>query len=378
MNKMISPTVLLAFALVFTASCAKPAAEEQPQVVKIGMDLALTGSAAAWGWPNYAGAKLHIQQINESQDNYELELIAEDDASDCEQSVNAAMKLITVEEVVALIGTVNSQCTLMVVPITQEHQIPQFTTSVGTAITQQGSDYIFRVQAPNDYSTEQIVDYAVGTMGLKSIAALYSNDEYGKSGAEGVAAALQRRGMDTVAYESFVKGDRDFTAQLTIVRDAGADALYISGDYVAAALMAEQMKGLGMDIPIIGSAGYGYPEYADLGGDAINGTVFVETFYPFLEDPATQQFGEAFVKEYQKEPSAAAAQAYDMVGLIYTAIERAGTIDRQVVKDYVAGLSKDEPYIGVLGPIWFDDNGDPAFPMLKLMWQDGQVQLLER
>lgn len=383
MKKLISLLLLLvvvASLLGSVAGCASPTPEpeEGPKVIKIGLVMALTGSSAAWGWSNYAAANLHAKQINEAQDEYEIVIIDEDDASNCDQSVSGAMKLITEDEVVALLGTVNSQCTLLVIPLTQQHEVPHFSTCTGTALTQQGSDYFFRTNATNIWATEQLCEYVVDDKGMTKVAILYSNDEYGLSGAEGLAAALGRRGLEPVAYETFNLNDKDFTGQLTIVRDSGAEAVYVLGNYVVSALMAKQMQELGMDVPILGTSGYGYPEYAELGGDATNGTIFVEVFYPLEDDPKAWEFRTAFYREYNREPNTNAAMTYDSIGIIYEAIKQAGKVDRQVVRDYAASLTAESPYKGATGDVYFDETGELSFSLAKLMWQDGKVVLLKR
>jgi len=355
-----------------------PVPEEGPKVVKVGLVMALTGDSAMWGWSNYAAAKLRAEEINAAQDEYEIQIIAEDDASNCDQSVSGALKLITEDKVDVLEGTVNSSCTLLIVPVTAEYKVPHLTTSVGTAITRQGSNYIFRIQTPIEWSTEQLVEYVVEDMGLTKIAVLYSNDEYGKSGAEGVKAALERRGLEPAAYETYVTTDKDFTGQLSIVQQAGADAVCHIGSIVAGALTVRQMRDLGMDQQFLAPVGYGYAEFPELAGDAANGTVFVEPFYPLLDDPNVKPFREAFVREYQREANTNAAMTYDSIGMIYEAVSQAGRVDREVIREYLAGLTPEDPYTGVMGDIYFDEKGDPLVSMVKLMWQDAEAVFLKR
>ena len=371
-------TLLVSFVGATTGCRPTPEAKEGPKVVKIGLVMALTGDAAMWGWSNYAAARLRAEEINEAQDEYEIQIIAEDDASNCDQSVSGALKLITEDEVDVLEGTVNSSCTLLVVPITAEYKVPHLTTSVGTAITRQGSKYIFRIQTPIEWSTEQLVEYAVEDMGFTKIAVLYSNDEYGKSGAEGMKAALERRGLEPAAYETYVTTDKDFTGQLSIVQQAGADAVCHIGSVVAGALTIRQMRDLGMDQQFIAPVGYGYHEFPELAGDAANGTVFVEPFYPLLDNPMVKPFREAFLREYQREPNTNAAMTYDSIGMIYEAVSQAGKVDREVIREYLAGLTPEHPYSGVMGDIYFDEKGDPVVSMVKLMWQDGEAVFLMR
>lgn len=377
----VSAMLLLAVMLIgVAAGCgvSAPPAPQGPQEIRIGLVMALTGSSAAWGWSNYAAANLHADQINARQDEYEVVIITEDDASSCDQSLSGAIKLLTEDKVVALLGTVNSQCTLMVIPVTQEHKVPHFSTCTGTALTQQGSPYFFRTNATNSWATEQLADYVIGEQGMSRIAILYSNDEYGLSGAEGMQQALATRGLEPVVFETFNLNDKDFTGPLTVLKRSDADAVYILGNYTVSALMARQMREMGIDIPILGTSGYGYPEYAELGGEAVNGTIFVEAFYPLADDPEIAAFRDAFYREYNRDPNTNAAMTYDSIGIIFEAVQKAGKVDPQVITDYAKGLTAENPYKGATGDVWFDETGELSFPLLKLMWQDGEAVLLSR
>lgn len=350
----------------------------QQQVIKIGVVGPLTGQFAAVGQSQITGAEMRAKEINAAGGRYRIELVSEDDASNCDQSVNATVKVITKDNVVAVLGAMNSPCALAMVPVTRRYRTPQFTAGVGTAITKQGSDYVFRIAVGANGQTKELADYAVDKLGQQKIAVLYSDDEYGASMANGFKEALAARGMQPAAFESFPRADQDFTGQLTKVKASGATALYPVGSFVAAALIAKQAKQLGMSLQLLGDTGNASPKYIELGGEAVEGTVLVEPFTPADPDPRMQAFAKSYRDQYGRDPDGWVAELYDTVEMIHQAALKSGKIDRQSVRDYAAGLRTSGGFQGILGNWTFDPSGEAKFPLYKVQVKGGQKVIVAR
>jgi branched-chain amino acid transport system substrate-binding protein len=348
------------------------------ETIRIGVVGALTGAFAAVGQSQLTGAEMKAREINVAGGKYKIELVSEDDASNCNQSANATVKLITQNRVSAILGAVNSPCALAMVPLTRRYKVPQFTFGVGGAITQQGSEWVFRVAVGTNGQTRELVNYAVKVLKKDKIAVLYSDDEYGASMANGFKNALEAIGMKPSAMETFPRDDQDFTGQLTTVKRSGATALYPTGSIVAGALIAKQAKQLGMDLQILGDTGNASPKYIELGGDAVEGSVLVEPFTPADPDPKIQAFVAKYKGEYGRDPDGWVAEMYDAVGMIYEAVTQAGKVDSNAIRDHVAGLTPARPYVGILGKWSFDKAGDALFPLYKVQVKGGQKVVLGR
>ncbi len=348
------------------------------QVIKIGVVGPLTGAFAAGGQSQLTGAEMRAKEINAAGGKYKIELVSHDDASNCDQSVNATVKVITQDNVVAVIGAMNSPCALAMVPITRRYSTPQFTAGVGTAITQQGSEWIFRVAVAAPGQTKELAEYAVKKLNHQKIAVLYSDDEYGASMATGFKAALAAMKMEPAAYESFPRADQDFTGQLTKIKSSGATAMFATGSYTAAALIAKQARQLGMKVQQLGDTGNATPKYAELGGEAVDGAVVVEPFTPADPDPKVQSFVKRYKDQYGRDPDGWVAEMYDTVSIIHEAVNKSGKIDRKVVRDHAAGLRKGTPYTGILGTWSFSETGDAVFPLYKVQIKGNQKVILER
>ena len=357
-------------------SIAAPAYTQQ--VIKIGVVGALTGQFAAVGQSQLTGAEMRAKEINATGGKYKIELISNDDASNCDQSVNATIKMITQDNVVAVLGAVNSPCALAMVPITRRYSTPQFTFGVGTAITQQGSEWVFRTAVGAPGQTRELAEYAVKKLGHQKIAVLYADDEYGGSMATGFKAALAAQNMQPAAFESYPRADQDFTGQLTKIKASGATALFATGSYTASALIAKQARQLGLKIQHLGDTGNATPKYAELGGEAVDGAVLVEPFTPADPDPKVQAFVKRYKDQYGRDPDGWVAEMYDTVSIILEAVTRSGKIDRKTIRDYAAGLRTGTPYSGILGTWSFAENGDAIFPLYKVQIKGGQKVILTR
>jgi branched-chain amino acid transport system substrate-binding protein len=367
----------VAGAVFMVVGAASEAAHAQ-QIIRIGVVGPLTGAFAAGGQSQLTGAEMRAKEINAAGGKYKIEILAEDDASNCDQSANATVKLATKDNVVAVIGALNSPCALAMVPITKRYKVPQFTPGVGASITKQGSDWVFRTAVAAAGQTKVLASFTTKELGQTKIAVLYSDDEYGASMANGFKDALAGLGLAPAAFESFPRADQDFTGQLTKIKAAGATALYAVGAYTASALIAKQAKQLGMSLQLIGDTGNATPKYIELGGEAVEGAVVIEPFTPVDPDPKVQDFTKRYRDQYGRDPDGWVAEMYDTVEIIRQAVEKAGKPDRQAVRDFAASLKEDTPFRGLLGQWVYDSTGDVTFPLYKVQIKDGKKTIIGR
>jgi branched-chain amino acid transport system substrate-binding protein len=365
--------------LLVTACAPKPAAPEK--VIKIGVVGPLTGDFAMVGTSQLTGAEMKADEINAAGGDIRIELLSEDDASNCDQSVNATTKLSTQEGAHVILGACNSPCALAMVPVTEKHKTPQFTFGVGAAITEQGSDWIFRVALTCAAQAKELAQFAVKELGHTKFAVMYTDDEYGASCANGFKDALTEMDMEPVAFLSFPRGDKEFSGQLTTVQGSGATAMYVTGDVAGSALIAKQVMDFGLDLQLLGDTGNASPRFAELAGEASIDTLVVEPFTPADPDPKIQEFVAQYLEKYDREADGWVVEMYDTVGLIYEAVaeaDKAGKIDwgspesiRQAIHDYAVGLTADSAYVGVLPGIYFTETGDAYFPLYKVRFKEG-------
>jgi branched-chain amino acid transport system substrate-binding protein len=365
--------LILGFFILFGIGCISARPGWAQEAVKIGLVGPLTGSFASMGESQRTGAEMRADELNTA--GAKITLLTEDDNSDCNQSANATIKLMTQSKVIAIIGADNSPCALAMVPLTQRYKVPQFTFGVGSAITQQGSHYVFRVAPAAPQQTKALAAFVVNTLKKSRVAIMYSDDEYGASMANGMKQALSDLGMQPVASEVFPRADQDFTGALSTIKRANPDALFTTGSYTASALIAKQAKQLGLDVQILGDTGNATPKYAELGGAAVEGAVLVQPFAPTDPTPRIQDFVAKFKAKYHRVPDGWSAEVYDVIGMINEAVA-SGHEDAESIRAHVAGFTPGKPYQGVLGAWSFDAKGDSTFPLKFIQIKNGQSELL--
>lgn len=354
--------------------------EDELIVIKIGVVGPLTGDFAAGGYSQLNGAQMKADELNaleeEAGGNIRIEIIAEDDASNVDQSINAATKVITQDEVHALVGAFNSPATLAVVPIAQKYEVPQFTVSTGTSITEQGSKWIFRLNPPAPIQALDLAKYAVEELGHTELAVAYTRDEYGMTTANAFEAALLDMGIELAANEPWTRGDKDYTGLISRIKSTPATALFLTGSIADFALIVRQLEQIGVDIQILGDTGMASPEYIELAGSAADGSIIVEPFSAASEDEEVQTFVSKYTELFGREPDSWSAECYDGIGIIYEAVKQSGEVSRQIIRDYTAALAKGSGYKGILGEVYFDETGDPVFSLYKTIIVEGQKEIL--
>jgi branched-chain amino acid transport system substrate-binding protein len=325
--------------------------------IVLGMETSLSGSDAAFGEANRDGARLAIKQANADGgilDGRKVELQADDDEARPEVAVGICKKYSTRA---AVMLTSFSYTSIPCAEVT-ENKIPQI-AMVATShdLTEQGNEWIFRVPVPDTRVAADVIGYAAD-QGYERVALIHANDDFGNAGAESLEAAAKEKGLDMVAKETFVVGDREFSAQLGSIADAKPDVVLSWGNFAEAAAIVKQRGNFGLeDTPWIESDGAASPEYVELGGDATTGVLYSSHWSETFESPTNAEFIAAFEEEYGRRPDLFATEGYTAALVAIKALEEAGTDDEQKVRDAVAATDLETP----MGKISFDEKGDPSY-----------------
>lgn len=343
-------------------------AEGGDKVIKIGMVGPLTGDYATYGVSVRNGVQTAIDEINAEGgiNGYTLKLIAEDSKGQSTEAANAVQKLIDQDKVTAIVGAVLSGETATVAPIAQDSGVLMVTpSSTAPGLTDVG-DYIFRNVITDDAQAQQMAEYAVTQLGLNKFAVIYANNDYGVALKDNFIAKAQELGATIVGVESYLDGDEDFRAQLTKIGN-GAEALYVAGYYTEAAKIAQQARRQGIEARLLGADGFYSEKLVELGGDAVEGSVFTAGFYSGDTSEAVQAFVSNYKQKYSQEPDMFAANAYDTMKIVAQALAKAGN-DRAALKDEMFNI-KDFP--GVTGNTSFDANGEAVKDVVFLRVENG-------
>jgi branched-chain amino acid transport system substrate-binding protein len=308
--------------------------------IKVGEYASLTGKDATFGQSQHKGIVLAIEELNAGGGvlGKQIELVHEDNQSKAGESATIARKLISRDKVVALLGEVASTRSLEVAPIAQGAKIPMISpAATNPAVTEKGN-YIFRVCFIDPFQGTVMAKFAKDDLKAKKVATLTSVSNAYSVGLAKYFKETFTKGGGTVAIEQkYNEGDKDFRAQLTAIRAAHVDAVFVPGYYTEAALIVRQARGLGLDIPFIGGDGWESEKLIEIGGEALNGCYYSTHFSPENKDPNVTQFVEKFKKRWDNEtPDAFAALGYDAARVLADAMKRAGTTEGPKVRDALA------------------------------------------
>ncbi len=361
------------------AGCNKsgPAAEDDAGVIKVGEFASLTGGSASFGQSSHKGTVLAIEEINAAGGVLEkkLKLITEDDQSTAGQPATIARKLISQDKIVALLGEVASSKSLEAAPICQQNKIPMISpASTNPKVTEVG-DYIFRVCFIDPFQGTVMAKFAL-SKGYKKVAVLTDvKQDYAVGLAEFFKKHLVEAGGEVVREQKYSTGDKDFKPQLTSLKAAEPDAIFIPGYYAEVSLIAKQAKMLGITVPLLGGDGWVGDSLIKVAGDALNGSFLSCHFSSDDQDPVVQEFVTKFKAKYGEVPDDMAALGYDSAMILAEAIKRAGTTDGEKLRDAIAA-TKDHK--GVTGVITLDAQRNATKPAVILGIVDQKFQFIEK
>jgi branched-chain amino acid transport system substrate-binding protein len=347
-------SVIALLALSSLVLAAAPAGEP----VKLGFFMSITGRDASFGEAALRGARLAVDDLNAAGGilGRPVELVVEDNRSLPGESATAAKKLITRSKVVALIGECASSRTLEAAPVAQAAGLPLVTpASTNPKVTAVG-DCIFRVCFADPFQGAVLATYAWKNLGLRRAALLIdSTAPYSVGLAEVFAKTFTALGGEIVASQKYSGGDKDFRAQLTAIRATRADALFLPGYYVEAGLAAQQSRELGLRATLLGGDGFEAPQLIEIGGPALEGTVYSTHYSAESPDPASRRFVAAYQARHGSVPVGLAALTYDSVQLVADAARRAGTTERAALKKALAATRN---FPGITGRTTLNDQRD--------------------
>lgn len=360
--------------LVFALSCdSRQKSGEDNSTIRIGFFGDLSGPTFNYGQSAVNGVLMAADEINQGGgiDGRKLDIVIEDDKGSPEIAANSTSKLINYYKVVAVIGAGASGNSLAAAPNAQSAKVPLISpSSTNPAVTQAG-DYIFRACFIDAFQGEVMARFAANTLKAKTAAIMVDfNSPYSRDLTEFFEFSFAKLDGHIVLKESYSQGDADYRGQLSVIKTAQPDAIYIPGYYGDVALIAKQARQLGIAQPLLGADGWDAPELWELGGDSLNGS-FISNHYS-ADDPSPNI--QTFVNNYRLRygnltPDAHAALAYDALRFLADAIQRAGTTEGPKLRDALAATKN---FPGVTGIISMDAGRNAVKPAVILQLQDGR------
>jgi branched-chain amino acid transport system substrate-binding protein len=362
--------IAVGFVFLAMAICS-PCAWGADNVIKVGFDISLTGDKPKVGEVSKYTAEMFKDEINKAggvkvgDKTYQLDFIYEDSESKAESATAAALKLITQDEALAIIGP---QASVEAVPageVCNSNSTPMISPWSTNPDTTKDRPYVFRACFLDPFQGPVAANFATDELKAKKAAVLYDiASDYPKGLAEFFKAAFEKiHGPGSVvAFETFTTKDTDFSAQLTKIKNSDADVLFLPQYYSEVALIVKQAHELGWHKPIMGSDSWGSADLMNLCGDDCKGLYFSTHYAAAGAKGATKEFIDKFQAKYGYVPDDVGALTWDAMGILVQAIKNTGGLtgkidkDREAVKDQ---LAKIKDYEGITGKMTFTPEGDP-------------------
>jgi len=367
------------FATLLISGC-KPGggSSDGASTIKVGEFASLTGKEATFGISSHEGTLMAIEEINAAGGilGKKLELLTEDTQSKAGEPATVVNKLIARDGVVAILGEVASSRSLEAAPICQQNKVPMISpSSTNPKVTQMG-DYVFRVCFIDPFQGTVMANFATRTLKAKKVAVFTDvKSDYSKGLAQFFKEQFLKNGGQVVAELDFNGGDKDFKAQLTAIKGASPDAVFIPGYYTDVALIAIQAKQLGLTVPLLGGDGWESEKLVEIGRDAVEGHYFSTHYHPDVGSDRSKKFVENYRKRWNgKTPDALAACGYDSAIVLADAMKRANSAEGAKVREAIAG-TKD--FDAVTGRISINQQRDATKSAVILQVKGGKFAFLE-
>ena len=351
-NGCIRMGVLALSIISLAMTLGTPPAAAATKEVRIGFAFSMTGGAAAYGATQKNGAQLAIDEINATagQDGIKILGIFDDDASVPQQGVNVFNKFINADKVSLIIGPTLSNTAQVTDRIAQQAGVPVLAISnTAKGITEIG-DCIFRDSLTEAVVIPNTIRVAKDKLGIKKVAVFYGNDDaFTKGGYDAFKTALADAGIEVLTEQTFAKGDRDFSPQLTQIKGKNPDAIIVSALVEEASGIVSQARQLGIpaNVPILGGNGFNSPALIKNAGEAAEGVMMGAAWHATSPLPLNKKFVETFTAKYGSPPDQFAAQAHAGVYIAYEAIKKAGfTEDRKAIRDALASIKDFDCVLG--------------------------------
>jgi branched-chain amino acid transport system substrate-binding protein len=323
--------------------------------ILVGEYGSMTGPQATFGQSTHNGIMMAADEVNAAGgiNGRKVKILSEDDQSKQEEAANAVTKLISQNNVVAVLGEVASSASIAAAPICQSNKVPMITpSSTNDEVTRKG-DYIFRICFTDSYQGEYQAVFADQWCSMnnkpKSVAMLLDvKSDYSQGLAKVLTAKFTALGGKIVGTQSYANGDSDFRSQLTAIKATNPSLLYVPGYYTDIGQIATQARDLGITVPILGGDGWESPKLIEIGGKALEGCFYTNHYFYGDPAPVVANFVQKYKDRYGQTPDSLAALGYDAMKTLADAMKRASKLDGPSIRD---AIGQTKGLVGVTGTI---------------------------
>jgi branched-chain amino acid transport system substrate-binding protein len=364
--------------ILLVCLAASALGKDQARPIKVGEINPMTGAIGQYGVTCHQGIKLAVDEANRNGGvlDRSIDLITEDNQSQPGQTATIARKLLTQDKVQVIIGDLTSSATLEAAPLAQAARIPLVTpTATNPKVTEVG-EYIFRICFIDEFQGKVMARFARETLHAERAAILTDvKQDYSLGLSQFFKETFAAAGGTIVKEQSYASGDKDFRAQLSSVRVAKPDVIFLPGYYPEVSLILREARQLGITGTFVGCEAWDNPTLLQIGGKAAEGAFFSNHFSADDPAPVVQDFAKVYEQTFGSRPDTFAALGYDAARLVVDAFRRAGTDDPAKVRD---ALAQTRDFAGVTGSISIDEHRNASKPAVILAIKEGRFQYFQK
>jgi branched-chain amino acid transport system substrate-binding protein len=306
--------------------------------IKIGFQVPLTGPAATDGKSAQIAGQMAAEGINGAGGvlGQNIELVTYDDQAKSDQAIFTANKLVGEDGVKLVVNGSYSASGRAAAPVFQQAGVVMIAAyGVHPDITRAG-DYMFRLVHLGPPQGAATALYIGQTLGLKKLATIAMDNDYGQATMDGFLATAGKYGIEVLNKYSYSLKDRQFGSIVASVKRDNPDAVYATGYFFTGGPLVAQLRAAGMTAPIIGSQAFDSEKFIEIAGPAAEGTYIIDSFDRDRQDQALKRFFADFKNRAGYAPEGVAAVTYSAIMLMADGIKRAGSADPDKVRDALA------------------------------------------
>ncbi|MBR3227199.1 MAG: ABC transporter substrate-binding protein [Erysipelotrichaceae bacterium] len=388
MGKLIKKigTLLLVCVLALSlAACGQSdnggnAEEEGEKSITIAVAAPMTGDNAEYGIGFANAAKLMAKEWNEKggvkigDEMYQVKIAEFDDKSDSDEAALIAQKIVSDDSIYGVLGHFASGICMVAAPIYQEAGYVNISPTSSHADYSGIGDYIFRNNTVITVETATGAEIATSYLGKTKVGVLSIDTEWGQSAGNAMEANIAAKGGEMVLRQEVSADAVDFATEIANFRAAGAEVIMVAGMYGTLGPFVVALQNSDYIVPVVGCSNAYTTNMLDYASQAPDIQIYAPvSFFAGNTDPKIQEYVKAYTDAYGAAPSALTTQAYDSVGIMLTALEACGSLDREAMKNAIYDIK----YDGMSGYTTFDSIGDAQKVFTKLTIKDGEWALAE-
>ncbi len=372
-NNRISKFILIFIALIILINFNSCKKKEEPETIKIGAILPLTGSGALWGQNAQKGIKLALEQLNRNGgiNGKKVEVIFEDSKSVPNEAVSAFRKLIDIDKIQCSIVDMISSNVLALAPIAEQKKVVIISPGASSPDITNAGEYTFRNWPSDAFQGEELAKFVFTKKNIKKVAILYIENSFGESLKKVFTATFENLGGNVVLSEPFKQGSVDFRPQVAKVKSSNPEGIVLFTYPVEALKLVKQIKSANINAQLFATAEIEDPTV--LTESSFEGLIYAFPKPADRNQKEVADFISAYKSKYNEEPGIVADVAYDAFNILCKAIREVG-YNGPKIKDALLNI---KDYHGAAGITTFDKNGDVIKPFIFKVIKNGKFQPFE-